>query len=121
MELSTPDGHRPSSATVCSPRQSSTIALIDVVKSALLTHFGSLKAAAIELKYDHGQLSRDLQTGDFKFRRLEGHTDSDAIKRLITEGMLQNHGPDDPKTRRRRAIRSMREHLNELAEIEDVA
>ena len=119
MELSTRDGHRSASATVSSPCQSSSIALIDVVKDALIRHFGSLKAAGIELKYDLGQLSRDLQSGDFKFRRLEGHKDSDAIKRLITQGMLLTHGPDDPKTRRRRVIRDLRQRLDELDEIED--
>ena len=103
------------------PAQASSIALIDVVKDALIRHFGSLKAAGIALQYDLGQLSRDLQSGDFKFRRLEGHADSDAIKRLITQGMLLNHGPDDPKTRRRRVIRDLRARIDELAEIEGAA
>jgi hypothetical protein len=89
-----------------------------VVKDVLIRHFGSLKAAAISMEMDQGQLSRDLQTGDFKFKKLEGF---DAVKMLIARAMYQAFGEDDPKARRRRVIRDLRDRLDELADIEEVA
>lgn len=116
MALSTPDGHRPSTASVSRTDQSTSIALTSVVKDVLIRHFGSLKAAAIDLQIDHGQLSRDLATGDFKFKRLEGFDD---VKRKLAKAMDDTYGDDDPRARKRRVIRSLRDSLDELAELEE--
>jgi len=103
------------------PHQS--IPMMAVVKDALARHFGSLKAAAIELAIDQSQLSRDLESGDFKMRRLEAsdHAHRRRWKRQIALGMYQTFGGDDPQSRRRRVIRSLRQGLDELAEIEGAA
>lgn len=121
MELQRAGSDRPASAPVRSSSLSPSIPLIAVVKDVLIRHFGNLKVAAAELKIDHGQLSRDLLTGDFKFKKIEGHTDATTLKQLIAKAMHGQYGGDDPKARKRRVIRAMREHLDELAEIEDVA
>jgi hypothetical protein len=89
-----------------------------VVKDVLIRHYGSLKAAALTFEMDLGQLSRELQTGDFKFKRLDAHGD---VKVAIARAMYQAFGDDDPKARRRRVIRDLRDRLDELADIEEVA
>lgn len=45
-------------------------ALCGVVRDALVRHFGSLKAAAIEMEMDQGQLTRELETGKLNVARL---------------------------------------------------
>lgn len=46
-------------------------ALTAIVREGLMQACGSLKAAAIEMGMDAGQLTRDLASGAFKFERLE--------------------------------------------------
>lgn len=121
MELRRSESDRRPSATVDTGSQSVSIPLIAVVKDVLIRHFGNLKVAAHELKIDHGQLSRDLATGDFKFKKIEAHKDAEELKQLIAKAMTGQYGGDDPKSRKRRVIRAMREQLDELAELEAIA
>jgi len=100
------------------PGHAPSIAMGAVVKDVLIRQCGTLKAAAIELGMDLGQLSRDLDSGDFKFKRLDGH---EVLKVAIARAMYGVYGDDDPKARKRRVIRRLREGLEELAEIEGAA
>jgi len=89
-----------------------------IVKDALLRHYGSFKAAAISMgNMDQGQLTRDLDSGKFKFERLE-LCDLDA-KASVCRALAAAFGNADPKARRDRLIRNARRALDELAE--DVA
>lgn len=84
-------------------------------KDALIRHFGSLKAAAIEMgNYDPSQLSRDLDTGKFRSERLDV-LDEEA-KAFISQTVAESLAPRDPKARVRRLIREQRRLLDELAE-----
>jgi len=118
MEVKTVDGPRPPLTPPARSGQSPSIALTAVVRDVLIRHYGSLKAAALTFEMDLGQLSRELQTGDFKFRRLDDHAD---VKVAIARAMYQTFGDDDPQARKRRVIRRLREGLEELAEIEGAA
>jgi hypothetical protein len=108
------DGVRPQMVKADLDRQSLSIAMTTVVKDALIRHYGSLKAAAISLRMDQGQLSRELDSGDFKFKRLDG--DSDA-KAFIACALHEAYGRVDPKARALRLIREGRRLLDELAEV----
>jgi hypothetical protein len=98
--------------------QAPSIAMSMIVKDALLRHYGSFKAAAISMgNMDQGQLTRDLDSGKFKFERLE-LCDLDA-KASVCRALAEAFGNHDPKARRDRLIRNARRALDELAE--DVA
>lgn len=92
--------------------QSKSITLTAVVKDALIRHYGSLKCAAISLAIDQGQLTRDLQTGDFKFNKLER---DDAAKAFVAHALADAYGRD-PHAEMRRLIREVRSRIDELAE-----
>ena len=87
-----------------------------IVKDALLRHYGSFKAAAKSMgDMDQAQLTRDLDTGKFKFERLE-LCDLDA-KASVCRALAAAFGnAADPKVRRDRLIRNARRALDELAE-----
>lgn len=103
---------RPVTTPACDG-QLPSIAMTAVVKEALLRHYGSLKAAAISLRMDQGQLTRELQSGDFKFGKLE--RDQEA-KAFVADALYEAFGQDTPKTRVLRLIREGRRVLDELAE-----
>lgn len=84
-----------------------------VVKDALIRHYGSLKAAAITMRIDQGQLTRDLQNGDFKLKKLDG---DDEAKAFVATALHEAFGSADPKARVMRLIRDGRRILDELAE-----
>ena len=113
MALNTVDRDRPAPASSAAPCQPSSIALTAVVKDALIRHYGSLKAAAITLGYDQGQLTRDLQSGDFKLRRLE--VDQEA-KAVVARAMAAAYTVD-PQAEKRRLLREAQHKLVELAEL----
>ena len=97
-----------------------SIAMTAVVKDALLRHYGSFKAAAISMgDMDQGQLARDLDSGKFKFERLE-HCDDDA-KAAISRALFAAFAETDPKARRRRLWRNLRRAIEDLEEAEAVA
>lgn len=86
-----------------------------VVKDALLRHYGSLKAAAIEMgDMDASQLTRDLDTGKFRSERLE-MCDA-AAKAFIAAALFEAFGAGSPQARIQRLIREGRRILDELAE-----
>lgn len=92
--------------------QSAAIPLTAVVKEALIRHHGSLKAAAIMMQIDPGQLTRDLQTGDFKLKKLDG--DLEAIV-AIAHALYDAFGQlDSPAARVRRVLREIHERLAEV-------
>ena len=94
--------------------QSSSVRVTVVVKDAMQRHYGSLKAAAISLSMDEGQLSRELGNGDFKFEKLERA--DDEAKAFIAAALHEALGDPDPKAQARRLIREARARLDELAE-----
>jgi hypothetical protein len=125
MEVKRVDAGEPRRATIdgAEPRPTSTgfggqapsIAMSMVVKDALLRHYGSFKAAAISMgDMDQGQLTRDLDSGKFKFERLE-LCDLEA-KASVCRALAEAFGNTDPKARIQRLIRESRRILDELAE-----
>jgi len=115
------DGVRPTPAKATLRDQSSSIdanaqsiGMTAVVKDALIRHYGSLKAAAITFGMDQGQLTRELQSGDFKFRRLD---QDEAAKACVARALYEAFGHMDPKAQARRLIREARARLDELAEV----
>ena len=112
MALNTVDRDRPAPASSAAPCQPSSIALTAVVKDALIRHYGSLKAAAISLEYDLGQLSRDLSSGDFKLRRLE----LDQAAKAFVACALSEAYTVSPQARAQHTIRTLRSLLDELAQ-----
>jgi len=100
--------------------QRQSIAMTMIVKDALLRHYGSFKAAAYYMgQMDQGQLCRDLDSGKFKFERLE--LCDLAAKAAVVRALAEAFGNSDPKARRRAAIRNLRRAVEELDEAEDVA
>ncbi len=101
--------------------QPQSIAMTMIVKDALLRHYGSFKAAAYHMgEMDQGQLTRDLDSGKFKFERLE--LCDLAAKAAVCRALAEHFGNTDPKARVKRLIRKIRRDLEELDELaEDVA
>lgn len=118
MEVKRPDAAEPRSTTDGYGGQPRSIAMSMIVKDALLRHYGSFKAAAYEMgEMDQGQLCRDLDTGKFKFERLE--LCDLAAKASVVRALAEAFGNVDPRARRNRLIRNVRRAVDELAE--DVA
>jgi hypothetical protein len=93
-------------------RQSLSIDLMAVVKEALMRRYGSLKAAAITFGMDQGQLTRELQSGDFKLKRLEH---DEELKTALARGMQDAYAnPISPQARVRDAIRDIRRRCDEV-------
>lgn len=87
-ELQTLDSVRPSMAKADLASPSRSIAWTDVVRAALVKRFGSLKAAAIEMRIDQSQLTRDLDHGKLNIDRLRK---CDAAFALVLGQMLVEH------------------------------
>ena len=118
MAVNRTDGLEPRTTTSGYGGQPQSIAMSMVVKDALLRHYGSFKAAAYYMgEMDQGQLCRDLDSGKFKFERLE--LCDLAAKASVVRALAEAFGNTDPKARRDRLIRNARRALDELAE--DVA
>jgi len=118
MAVKGTDAAEPRAASAGYGGQPQSIAMSLVVKDALLRHYGSFKAAAFYMgEMDQGQLCRDLDSGKFKFERLE--LCDLAGKASIVRALHEYFGNADPKARRDRLIRNVRRALDELAE--DVA
>ena len=111
----TVDQAEPRSATTGFGGQAPSIAMSMIVKDALLRHYGSFKAAAYFMgEMDQGQLTRDLDSGKFKFERLE--LCDLAAKASVCRALAEAFGNTDPKARVHRLIRQIRRDLDELAE-----
>lgn len=107
------DGLRPKQAKAGLASQSLSIVMTAVVKDALQRHYGSLKCAAITLRMDEGQLSRELASGDFKINKL----DRDADARAFVVGALHEaFRSTDPKATARRKLREARIAIDEAME-----
>ena len=118
MAVNRTDGPEPRPTSAGYAGQPQSIAMSMVVKDALLRHYGSFKAAAYYMgEMDQGQLCRDLDSGKFKFERLE--LCDLAGKASVTRALHEHFSNADPKARRDRLIRNVRRALDELAE--DVA
>jgi hypothetical protein len=70
MERNPLDSIRPQMAKASLDSQSLSIEMTAIARDALIRHFGSLKAAAIEMQMDQGQLTRDLDAGKLNLARL---------------------------------------------------
>lgn len=112
-EVNSLDSVRPSPAKAGLRRQASSIALIALVREALIRHYGSLKAAAISLSMDPGQLTRELQTGDFKFEKLERA--DDEAKAFLAQAMQEVY-VFDPRSQALRMLREARRAIDEAME-----
>jgi len=118
MEVQHLDADGPRSTTAGYGGQAPSIAMSMVVKDALLRHYGSFKAAAISMgDMDQAQLTRDLDSGKFKFERLE--LCDLAAKASVCRALNDHFGNTDPKARRDRLIRNVRQAFEDL--VEDVA
>ena len=111
------DDVRPRQAKATLGSQSKSIRLTAIVKDALQLHYGSLKAAALSMTphMDQGQLTRELQTGDFKLEKLDRLDETG--KAFISKALHEAYGNPDPKAIARRLIREARARLDELAEV----
>jgi hypothetical protein len=98
--------------------QPRSIAMTQIVKDALLRHYGTLKAAAITMgDMDQAQLTRDLDSGKFKFERLEM---CDLLaKAAVCRALDEHFGNTGPKARVKQLIRKIRRDLEELDELSD--
>lgn len=114
MAVHSLDGDRRRDPSPVCDGQLPSIAMTAVVKDALLRHYGSLKAAALSLQMDQGQLTRELQSGDFKFAKLERDP---AAKAVIAQALYEAFGQDTPRLRVLRLIREARRVFDELAEV----
>ena len=115
MESNSLDTVEPRMAKASLDGQSRSIGLTEVVKDALIRHYGSLKAAALSMQMDQGQLTRELQSGDFKMRRLE----SDAhLATELGKELVERFGPlSTPKARGKQKLREMRAAIEELDQL----
>ena len=95
-------------------RQSASMPLSGVVKDALIRHYGSLEAAAITFGMDQGQLTRELQTGDFKLKRL---ADDPVALAAVANAMQDAYGTlVTPKVRAQQGLREIRQRVDELSQ-----
>jgi len=115
MAVKRVDEAEPRSTTDGYGGQARSIAMSMIVKDALLRHYGSFKAAAYYMgEMDQGQLTRDLDSGKFKFERLE--LCDLAGKAAVTKALHEYFGNTDPKARVQRLLRELRRAVEELAE-----
>ncbi len=68
-----------------------------IVRDGLLAACGSLKAAAITMGMDQGQLTRELQSGAFKFERLDRLSGAEIA--VVVEYLHDAYAPmTDPRS-----------------------
>lgn len=84
-----------------------------VVKAALQQHYGSMKAAALSMAIDQGQLTRELDSGAFKFWRLDKLEDEGRA--AVARALFEAYGLDDnPRAKLKRLIHEQRARLDEI-------
>jgi hypothetical protein len=84
-----------------------------LVRDALVRHFGSFKAAAIEMAMDQGQLTRELDAGKLNLARLTKCGPAFLLK--FGQLMVEHAQPlSTPKSRVRQQLRLIRESLAEI-------
>lgn len=108
------DGVRPQMAKAALPVNGSQFGLTAIVRDGLVRACGSLKAAAITMGIDQGQLTRDLQSGAFKLDRLERLSATE--KAVIVGGLHEAFGPlaSSPKARAHQTLDQIQASVNEL-------
>lgn len=104
------DSLRPTPARAVLRSDQIGLGIGDVIKDAVVKHYGSVKAAAISLNVDPSLMIRELEAG--KISRLE-HAD-DSAKASVAAALFNAYGQiEDPKVRVRRqaeeAIAKIRE------------
>jgi hypothetical protein len=98
--------------------QSDGCPLTQLVREGLLRACGSLKAAAITMRIDQGQLSRELVSGAFKFERLMSLSLSEQA--VVFDYLQREIAPlSTPKARLRDLFRKRRELDDEAEQIID--
>ncbi len=98
QEVHSLDGVRPrmAKADTASPTQS--ISWTEAVRHALISRFGSLKAAAIEMQIDQSQLTRELDNGKLNIERLRKCDAAFALK--LGQALIEHAQPlATPKAR----------------------
>lgn len=115
MEVQRSDGPGPRGSTDGYGGLPRSNALTMIVKDALLRYYGSFKAAAYAMgQMDQAQLTRDLDSGKFKFERLE--LCDVAAKAAVCRALNEHFGNADPKARIQRLLRELRRAVEEVAE-----
>lgn len=90
-------------------------AFASVLKAAIISHYGSVKAAAFALHVDASLMQREFDAG--KFGRLDQADDAGAAKAAIARAVYDAFRDDDPQAHVRRVIREIRQRIDELAEV----
>lgn len=111
------DSVRPRALKHGAVSQPLSVRTTEVVKEALMRHYGSLKCAALSMKppMDEGQMSRELGSGKFRLETLD-RLDEEG-RAFVAETLHKALGDPDPKARAQRLIRDVRARLDELAEV----
>lgn len=84
------------------------------VRDGLIRACGSLKAAAITMQMDQGQLTRDLQTGAFKIERLTRLSPTERA--IVIDTLHQDTTPLSTPKARLREIHRQRKQLDDEAD-----
>lgn len=117
-ELNPLDAVRPQMAKASTAVNASQSAMTDVVRHGLIRACGSLKAAAIEMDIDQGQLTRDLQSGKFNFERLERL--GVEQKAIVIACLHEEYRPlQSPESHARRVLRQAMALLGEIEQFID--
>lgn len=104
-------------ADLASPAQS--ISWTDVVRGVLIRHFGSLKAAAIELRIDQSQLTREIETGKLNVARLQSCDPAFAVK--FGQSLVEEfQALSSPKARGLQLLRELETRISELRQLLDL-
>jgi hypothetical protein len=96
--------------------QSQSIAMTGIVRDALVRHFGSLKAAALEMEIDQAQLHRQLESGTLNVARLAKCGDAFAGK---FAALLAEHAAAvvNPKVRGFQLLREIDSRVAEIRQL----
>jgi hypothetical protein len=91
--------------------------LADVIETAVIQHYGSVKAAAISLRVDPSLMRREFQ--EWKFRRLA--TVDGETKAAIAAALTEAFGPlaASPQQKARQSLRLIRDLTDELEQFLD--
>lgn len=115
-EVNSLDSVRPQPAKASLKVNDSQSAMTVIVKAGLIKACGSLKAAAIQMHIDGGQLTRELESGAFKFERLDHLTPEE--KAVVIEGLHQEFGTvTSPQQYAARLFREIEQRLDALKQV----
>lgn len=110
------DHVRPAMAKAALHDQALSIEMSAIVRDALVRHFGSLKAAAIEMDIDQGQLTRELDAGKLNLTRLQRCGAAFLVK--FGALMVEHMQPlSSPKVRGFQLLREIEQRVNEVRQL----